>query len=542
MVGYDLTQRRHAILRNFPIVGHFRYLLESVGPELRQYIVTSNNEERPFSRDQRRWVYASSKGELNTFGFGTDDDMEDVDNLLVIKHSPFPAAAPAEGEPGGPPDYRVPAAKVLGALHGRRHAFRPASLVNVSGMSYGSLSPVAVEALNRGASLAGCLQNTGEGGLAPAHGHGGELIFQIGTGYFGCRDERGGFSLERLRERIAAAPVRALEIKLSQGAKPGLGGLLPAVKVSEEIAAIRGVPAGRDCVSPPRHTAFSNVEELVEFAELLGEETGLPVGVKSAVGEEGFWESLAGRMAVTGIGPDFITVDGGEGGTGAAPLTFSDHVALPFKLGFARVFTAFAHAGLQRDVVFVGAGRLGFPDAALFALALGCDMVNVGREAMLAVGCIQAMRCHTGRCPTGVATQSRWLMHGLDPQAKSVRAANYIVSLRAELMALARSCGARHPALVTPEHIEIVSGRYTRARVADVFELDPEWLRVDDRRRAEVESLIGRPAPRRRPGPEAGPVPGDEAGSGQIAGADHADLRGAGEPASEVGEGRASRG
>jgi glutamate synthase domain-containing protein 2 len=260
VVGYDLVQRRHAILRNFPIAGHFRYILEAVGPELRQYIVTSNTEERPFSRDQRRWIYASSKGELNTIGFGTDDEMEHVDALTILKQSPFPEPAPRDGTPGGAPDYAVPAGKVLGGAHGRRHAFRPASIVNISAMSFGSLSGPAVEALNRGAQAAGCLQNTGEGGLAPAHRHGGELIFQIGTGYFGCRDEHGDFSLERLRERLTEAPVRALEIKLSQGAKPGLGGLLPAAKVTAEIAAIRGVPEGRNCVSPSSHSAFSDVD------------------------------------------------------------------------------------------------------------------------------------------------------------------------------------------------------------------------------------------------------------------------------------------
>ncbi len=475
LLGYDLLQRRRAILRNFPLVGHFRYLLEAFGPELRQYIVTSNNEERPFSRDQRRWIDACSEGKPNVFGFGTDDEMEAVESLVIIKHSPFPAPAPAAGEPGSPPGYAIPAAKVLGARHHRRHAFRPQSVVNLSGMSYGSLSPVAVEALNRGAELAGCLQNTGEGGLAPAHCTGGELVFQIGTGYFGCRDERGRFSLERLRERLQQAPVRAIEIKLSQGAKPGLGGLLPAVKVTPGIAAIRGVPVGEDCVSPPAHSAFANVDELIETIETIAEQTGLPVGVKSAVGEIGFWETLAERMARTGGGPDFVTVDGGEGGTGAAPLAFADHVALPFKLGFARVYRTFAAAGLADDVVFAGSGRLGLPDTALFAFALGCDLVNVGREAMLAIGCIQAQRCHTGRCPTGVATQSRWLMHGLDPQLKSSCAANYIVALRAELLALARSCGVAHPALVTPDHIEVVSERYGSASLAEIFGYQQGW-------------------------------------------------------------------
>ncbi|MGH2936792.1 MAG: glutamate synthase-related protein [Solirubrobacterales bacterium] len=491
IVGYDLIQRRRAILRNFPIVGHLRYALEAFGPELRQYIVTSNNEERPFSRDQRRWIAASSEGKSNLFGFGTDDEMEAVESLLIIKHSPFPAEAPPVGGGGAAPMYALPAAKVLGAAHNRSRAFRPGSLVNISAMSYGSLSSVAVEALNRGAAIGGCLQNTGEGGLAAAHRNGGELIFQIGTGYFGCRDASGNFSLERLRDRVESAPVRAIEIKLSQGAKPGLGGLLPGVKVTPEIAECRGVPVGVDCVSPAAHSEFADVDGLIEFVERIAAATGLPVGIKSAVGEGEFWETLAERMATGGGGPDFITVDGGEGGTGAAPLSFSDHVALPFKVGFSRVYAAFAREGLAEDVVFIGSGRLGFPDSALFAFALGCDLINVAREAMLSIGCIQAQRCHTGRCPTGVATQSRWLTHGLDPELKSSRAANYLVAFRAELLALARSCGVVHPALVTPEHIEIISEHYGWATLAEVFGYLPEWPMVSQGRRREIEQSVG---------------------------------------------------
>ena len=514
VTAYDLLQRRHAILRNFPIAGHFRYLLESFGPELRQYIVTSNDEERPFSRDQRRWVYASSKKQINTFGFGTDNDLEEIQSLLVMKHQPFPEAPPREGTTGAGPEYLIPAAKVLGGAHGRRHAFRPQSVVNISGMSYGSLSPPAVEALNRGAAMAPCLHNTGEGGLAPAHLHGGDLVFQIGTGYFGCRDEQGRFSMERLLGRIADAPVRAIEIKLSQGAKPGLGGMLPGTKVTREIAAIRGVAVGENCVSPARHSAFSDIDGLIEFVEDIAAETGLPVGIKSAVGRQQFWDELAVRMRASGGGPDFITVDGAEGGTGAAPLAFADHVALPWKLGFSRVFCAFAEAGMTDDVVFIGSGRLGLPDSAVFAFALGADMVNAGREAMLAVGCIQAQRCHTDKCPTGVATQNRWLMRGLDPDLKSVRAANYVRSLRAELLALSRSMGVRHPALLMPEHVEVVGDRYETARVEEIFGYDPAWRAMSPERRAEIEDLLGPPdVVPQTPGPEGGPIAGDEAGT-----------------------------
>ena len=513
VTAYDLLQRRHAILRNFPLVGHLRYLLELFGPELRQYIVTSNDEERPFSRDQRRWIYASAKSQTNTFGFGTDNEMESVGSMLAIKHAPFPTAPPADGEPGGFPEYAIPAGKVLGAARGRPHAFRPGSLVNVSGMSFGALSGPAVQALNEGCGLAGCLQSTGEGGLAPHHCRGGELIFQIGTGYFGCRDGRGRFSLERLQETIAGHPVRAIEIKLSQGAKPGLGGLLPAAKVSREIAEIRGIETGRDCVSPPGHSAFGSVDELLDVTEAIAQATGLPVGIKSAVGEQAFWDELAGLMASDrGRGLDYVLIDGGEGGTGAAPLAFTDHVALPFKLGFARVYATFARAGIAEDVVFVGSGKLGFPDAALFALALGCDMVNVGREAMMAIGCIQAQRCHTGRCPTGVATQSAWLTGGLDPALKAVRHAAYVRALRGELLALARTCGAVHPSLVTPDRLEIVSERFASAPLQEVFGYEPGWGAPPPARRAEIEALMRARPTRRSTSPELGPLPGDGTG------------------------------
>jgi glutamate synthase domain-containing protein 2 len=531
VVAFDLGQRQHAILRNFPVVGHLRFLLESLGPELRQYIVSANDEERPFSRDQRRWVYASSKREINTFGFGTDNDLERADGLVVLRHSPFPARAAEHGRPGGPPDYQLAAGKVLGAAHGRRHAFRARSLVNISGMSYGSLSPVAVEALNRGAAAAGCLQNTGEGGLARAHAHGGELIFQIGTGYFGCRDADGRFSLARLRATIDGRPVRALEIKLSQGAKPGLGGLLPAAKVTPEIAAIRGVPAHRDCASPSSHSAFADVDELIAFIEHLADATGLPVGIKSAVGDLSFWALLTQRMARTGRGPDFVTIDGGEGGTGAAPLTFSDHVAMPFKLGLAAVYPLFARAGLAEDVVFIGAGRLGFPDEALVALALGCDMINVGREAMLAIGCIQAQRCHTDRCPTGVATHSRWLMRGLDPSLKHVRAANYLIGLRAEMLTLARACGTRHPALIDPARIEMINAGFRSLPLRDVFAYNNDWPIISNHRRAQIEDLIGPPAPHPHPGPQAGEDAYPRTGDPNT---NHQDLRSPTETATEA--------
>jgi glutamate synthase (ferredoxin) len=474
VVAYDLLQKRHAILRNFPIIGHFRYLLESVGPELRQYIVTGNDEERPFSRDQRRWIYASAKNENNYFGFGTDNDPEHSSNYLVVKHAVLGAKDP-EGPGSTDPLHPVPAAKVLGGARGRRHAFRPSSIVNVSGMSFGSLSGPAVEAINRGCALAGALHNTGEGGIAPYHLHGGDLVWQIGTGYFGCRAADGSFDRERFIEQVGRHPVRAVEIKLSQGAKPGLGGLLPGPKVTPEIASIRGVPVGKDVYSPATHSAFSTVDEMLDFVEDLAQATGLPVGIKSAVGEHHFWEELAHRMADGHRGVDFIAVDGGEGGSGAAPRTFSDHVALPFKVAFSRVYRIFAEAGLHEHVFFVGAGKLGFPEMGLLAFSMGCDAVAVGREAMMAIGCIQAQRCHSGHCPTGVATQNRWLMRGLDPTDKAARLANYLVTYRKEILQLSRACGVPHPGILSADHIEILDGRFGAAGVREVFGYGPEW-------------------------------------------------------------------
>ncbi len=455
---YDLTQKRHAVLRNFPIVGHLRYWLEAFGPELRQYIVTDNDEERPFSRDQRRWVYTSCKNKNNYFGFGTDNKIELAPNYLLIRHSSFPLDSPHEGEEGYDPSHALACRKVMGEARQREKAFRPASVVNISAMSYGSLSAAAVEALNRGAALAGCLHNTGEGGVSAYHRCGGELVWQIGTGYFGCRDGEGAFSLERFRETVEKAPVRAIEIKLSQGAKPGLGGVLPGAKVTAEIAQIRGIPVGRTCVSPSRHTAFSDVDSLLDFAELLAAESGLPVGIKSAVGQPDFWHELARSMEDGSRGVDFITIDGGEGGTGAAPLVFSDHVALPFRQGFSEVYRILDAHGLVGRLVLVGSGKLGLPANASLAFGMGCDMINVAREAMLAIGCIQAQRCHSGHCPTGVATQNRWLMRGLDRTSKATRAANYIVALRRELLMISRACGVEHPGDLPLAAFDIMDG------------------------------------------------------------------------------------
>jgi glutamate synthase domain-containing protein 2 len=461
------------VLRNFPVVGHLRYLLIEIGPELRQYIVAGNREEAPFNREERDWIYRSARGGNNYFGFGTDDQIHGI-GYPIIKHAVFPHGERSHTGSAHDANVELPCAKVLGGFRGRAKAWRPRSLVNISAMSFGSLSAPALQSLNDGAKLAGCWHNTGEGGLSPHHNRGADVVYQVGTGYFGCRTLDGKFSLEKLLETVGGCPtVRGVEIKLSQGAKPGKGGVLPGRKVTPEIARIRGVAAGEDCVSPNSHSAFRDVKGLVEFVESIAAATGLPVGIKSAVGRLEFWQELAAAMKASGRGPDWITIDGGEGGTGAAPLTFADHVSLPFKTGFSRVYKVFADAGAAERVVWIGSGRLGFPDRMVVAFSLGADLVNVAREAMLAVGCIQAQKCHTDSCPTGVATHNAWLQRGLRPETHAPRFAGYCNALRNELLAVTHACGYEHPSQFTADDVELSSGPTTFKTLREIHGYTP---------------------------------------------------------------------
>ena len=455
---HDRWISKDNILRNFPVIGRFRYQLIEMGPKLRQYIVAGNNEELPFNRDEREWIQRSADGENNYFGFGTDDQILSI-GYPIIKHAVFPFGETSFSGAAHDPMHEVPSARTLGEQHGRPKAWKPSSIVNISAMSFGALGAHAVEALNRGAKLANCYHNTGEGGVSPHHKHGAELIYQIGTGYFGCRDLEGKFSMDKLVETIAGAPMaRAIELKLSQGAKPGKGGVLPAHKVTEEIAKIRGVRPGEDCISPNSHTAFSDIGGLIRFVEEIARVTGLPVGIKSAVGHTGFWSDLAREMKSSGKGPDWITIDGGEGGTGAAPMVFTDHVSLPFRVGFPRVYRAFLEADMADRVTWIASAKLGFPDRAIVALCLGADLINIARESMLSIGCIQAQKCHTGHCPTGVATHETRLQEGLIPEHQAQRFARYLKSFRNELMAITHACGYQHPEEFTAEDVEISTG------------------------------------------------------------------------------------
>ena len=459
----DIFQRRHTIQHNFPLFGHLRYLIETIGPELRQYIVANNREELPFNRRHRAWIYASSKKENNYQGFGTDQDIYEA-GYIFIKPALLPTRLPAMhphhiGNGTSPHHYTLPSAKVIGLYHGRRRPYRPRSIINISAMSYGSLSANAIEALNRGSLKFGNYHNSGEGGLSPYHRFGADVVFQIGTAYFGVRDDDGNFVLDKLVKLAVDNPfVRMIEIKLSQGAKPGKGGVLPASKITAEIAAIRHVVMGKDVVSPPYHSTFSDVKGLVNFIEEIAEATGLPVGIKAAVGKLEMWEELADRMNATGKGPDFISIDGGEGGTGAAPPSFADHVALPWVYGFSKVYTIFQKRHLTDRISFIGAGRLGFPAQSIMALAMGVDVINVARESMMSIGCIQAQLCHTNRCPTGVTTNNRWLEAGLDPTLKSERFANYLRTLTKEIIEITHAAAYEHPCQFTMEDVDVAMG------------------------------------------------------------------------------------
>ena len=440
----DVLQRRHTISHNFPIIGHIRYLLEGVGPELRQYLVANNREELPFNRIERGWIYASAKGENNYEGFGTDRDIYAFQHVF-INNAMLPYK-PAKDHPNISDKYFLPCAKIMGLHNNRRRPYRPASIINVSAMSFGSLSAKAVESLNVGVQKANAYHNTGEGGLSPYHSNGGDVVFHFGTGYFGVRSEDGSFSMEKLKELVQNNPfIRAIEVKLSQGAKPGKGGVLPGKKITQEIAQIRGVEVGKDVLSPPTHSAFNDVPGLLAFIEEIAEQTGLPVGIKAAIGKLEQWEELIDGMKKSGKGPDFITVDGGEGGTGAAPPSFADHVSLPWVYGFADLYKRFQEEGLCDRIVFIGSGKLGFPAKAAMAFSMGVDIINVAREAMMSIGCIQAQICHTNRCPSGVATQKKWLQNGIDIPLKSDRLSQYFKTFRKELIEITHAAGYEHP-------------------------------------------------------------------------------------------------
>ena len=447
MLGvYDILQKKHTIWHNYPLIGHIRYLCEAIAPEIRQYFIENNREGLPFNRSQRRYVYASAKKENYNEGFGTDKDFNEQ-NHFFINSALFPIK-------NDKPD--VSALKTIGKR--RLKPYKPKSFVNISGMSFGALSGVAVESMNKGALLANCFQGTGEGGFSSYHNQGGDVVFQFGTGYNGVRNDDGTFSIHKLIDLVDKNDcIKMIEIKLHQGAKPGAWSILPKEKMTQEIREVRGIKIG-DSISPGYHTAFTNAMELVEFAELIADVTQLPVGIKCGVGNLDQWYELADAIKRTERGPDYIVIDGGEGGTGSAKGSFVDHVGLPFIEAFSSVYKIFQSYGIEKDIFWIGSGKLGFPAKIVLAMSLGCDSVNIGRESMLSIGCIQAQQCHLNTCPSGVATQNKWRQHGLDPTLKSVRFANYIHQLQKDTLEIAAASGFTHPSQYNTYDIMINGG------------------------------------------------------------------------------------
>jgi glutamate synthase domain-containing protein 2 len=436
----DMQQTKHAILRNYPIIGHMRFLFEYIRPEIRQYFIEDDTDQKPFSRAQRSIVYQRAKGELDKRAYGTQLDVS-AEGYEWVNHSMVPSKIESS-------DFRL----IIGADRAQPYT---ASVFNISAMSFGALSANAILALNKGAKLGGFYHDTGEGSISVHHRvHGGDIVWEIGSGYFGCRNEDGSFSAERFADSAREPQVKMIELKLSQGAKPGHGGVLPAAKVSNEIAAARGVTVGVDCISPARHSAFNTPIEMLQFIERLRELSGgKPVGFKLCIGHPWEWFALCKAMLKTGITPDFIVVDGKEGGTGAAPLEFTDHVGTPLQEGLLLVHNTLTGLNLRSKIKVGASGKIITAFDVARTLALGADWCNSARGFMFALGCIQAQTCHTGTCPTGVTTQDPLRQRALVVPDKADRVASFHTNTLKALKELLEAAGLEHPGDIKAHHI-----------------------------------------------------------------------------------------
>ena len=457
---YDLTQRRHSVLRNYPVLGHMRYLLEALRPELQQYFIERNFDGRPFDRDIRSLIYERAKGTAAELSYGTERDIDQAGYEYLV-HSTAPVEPPPE-------PYRV---RIGGPDCKRPYDM---ALLNVSSMSFGALSANALKALNAGARRGGFAHDTGEGGLTPYHLGGADVVWEIGSGYFGTRTKDGHFDPDQFEDKAAHETVKCISLKLSQGAKPGIGGVLPASKVSKEIAEYRGVPAGEKCVSPAAHSAFSTPRELIGFIARLRELSGgKPVGFKLCVGSRVDILAICKAMLTEKVTPDFIIVDGAEGGTAAAPLEYEDHVGLPLTDGLMTVHNALVGSGL-RDAIRIGAsGKVAAGNDIIKRLIQGADYTNAARAMMMAVGCIQSQRCHTNHCPVGVATQDPRRARALDVEDKSARVYRYQKATVEQAMKIMASMGIADPAMLSPHLLRKRVSATEQVSYAELF----EWLR-----------------------------------------------------------------
>ncbi|MDO6460471.1 FMN-binding glutamate synthase family protein [Granulosicoccaceae sp. 1_MG-2023] len=443
----DVRQTQHTIRRNYPVIGRFRYFFEKLGEFFRQYFFAMDREEMPFNRAERSWVYRAAKGENNTVAFGSTRDLSRT-GTVMFANTPFPVLDE---------NSTHPRAIEIGA--GSRMPYTTSALINVSAMSYGALSAPAIRALSRGAKKAGSWLNTGEGGLSPFHLEGDcDIVFQIGTAKYGVRDAEGNLDPEKLRAIAEKPQVRMFEIKLSQGAKPGKGGILPGIKVGKEIAEIRGIPEGKDSISPNRHTDIASIGELLDMIARVRDITGKPTGFKTVLSDIGWINELCMEILKRGpeSAPDFITLDGGDGGTGAAPMPLMDNVGLPLRESLPMLVDELSRSGLRERVRVIASGKLITPSEVAWALCAGANFVNTARGAMFALGCIQAMQCNKNTCPTGITTHDPDLQKGLVVGDKAERVARYLSNLTHDVCVIAHSAGLREPREFTRQHARIV--------------------------------------------------------------------------------------
>jgi len=476
MYVLDITQTRQAIRRNYPVIGRFRYYFEHLGTFFRQYFFAMDREELPFNRAERSWVYRAAKNVDSTVPFGSTRDLSPRATVFFVN-----CAFPTLGEDATPP-HEV----LIGPYCEKPYSTN--AIINISGMSFGALSRPAVQALSAGAAMAGCWMNTGEGGLSPYHLEGGyDLVVQIGTAKYGVRDEHGRLSDDRLREVAGHESVRMFEIKMSQGAKPGKGGILPAAKVTEEIARIRGIPVHTDSISPNRHPEINDAGDLLDMIGRIRRVTGKPTGFKMVLGATGWMDELCQAILNRGIesAPDFITIDGAEGGTGAAPMSLMDHMGMPLKESLPLVVDKLSEYGLRERVRVIASGKLMTPSRVAWALAMGADFIVSARGFMFALGCIQALQCNKDTCPTGITTHNPRFQKGLDTHNKGVRVKNFVHNLVHEVGVIAHACGVTSPRGLRRHHARSVTETGKSILLSELYpEPKPRYPEAADEQKA----------------------------------------------------------